>query len=277
MMDQYDMHTPVVVFYVQQGMFGVNANHVVEMIKAPQILQVPHLTPPVVGMMNQRNHIIPIADLRVLFGMEPMEQERQALIELLRQREQDHIHWLDELESSLRLQRAFTLTTDPHKCAFGQWYDHFHTDSVALEIVMNQFDIPHRHIHSLGVTLTTLAQQGKVELALLQLEEARAKQFKQFKQLTALFAKVRETIRTKMCETVIVVETAQRHFAIMADRLESVDTLTELPMPLPSTVHTSQQMYTTHSFRSRNCATLGLLLDIAAIPCQAFTADLSAA
>jgi purine-binding chemotaxis protein CheW len=46
--------------------------------------------------------------------------ESLAFVAMLEQRKQDHKRWLDELAASVREARAFTLTTDPHACAFGR-------------------------------------------------------------------------------------------------------------------------------------------------------------
>lgn len=35
----------------------------------------------------------------------------------MRQREQDHLRWVNELRTSIQERRPFTLTTDPHACA----------------------------------------------------------------------------------------------------------------------------------------------------------------
>lgn len=56
------MQTPIVLFYLQKRIFGVDATQVVEMVKAPQITHVPNMPPHVLGIINLRNHTIPIVD-----------------------------------------------------------------------------------------------------------------------------------------------------------------------------------------------------------------------
>ena len=197
-------------------------------------------------------------------GIEPLQQETDALIATLRQREQDHINWLTELEASIRQDRPFTLTTDPHKCAFGKWYDNYHTDNIALDIVMRQFDIPHKNIHALGITLCDLVQQGNKALALQTLEEARAKHFTE---LVKVFARAYNTVRNTFRETVIVVETAEKQFGVTVDRLESVELLAEPPEALPNSVYAGNTRYTTHTFRRAHSAIQGLMVELDAIPC----------
>lgn len=72
------------------------------------------------GFLPQKGSIIPVLNLRLMLGMATMEQETQTVLDTLKAREEDCITWLDELDVSVRKDRKFRLTTDPHTCKFGK-------------------------------------------------------------------------------------------------------------------------------------------------------------
>lgn len=120
------------------------------MLSTPEVRSVPQAAAAVRGLILLRNTTLPLVDLRTLFGLPTMASEAQAFVSMFEQREEDHRRWLNELESSVRENRPFTLTTDPYACAFGRWYDTFKTSNLLLEAVLNRFDGPHKRIHALG-------------------------------------------------------------------------------------------------------------------------------
>ena len=69
---------------------------------------------------------------------------------MLTEREKDHIEWVQALEDSLLNDTPFVKAKDPHKCAFGQWYDTFKSRDETLMEALSEFDKPHTQIHSLA-------------------------------------------------------------------------------------------------------------------------------
>jgi hypothetical protein len=84
----------------------------------------------------------------VSLGHLPFRDGVEAFCVVLGQRQQDHMKWLTESEASVAENRPFALTTDPHACAFGRWYDNFHTDDPWLAAAVRKLDAPRRRIHA---------------------------------------------------------------------------------------------------------------------------------
>ncbi len=135
-----------VIFKLADRLFGLSAADVKEMVALPEVRTVPNAPGSARGVTNLRGKVHVVWDLRQLLGLTTLRQETDALIQELTQREQDHKNWLAELERSIREQRAFTLTTDPHKCKFGIWYDTFKTENLILSSLLKKFDEPHQAI-----------------------------------------------------------------------------------------------------------------------------------
>ena len=140
------------------------------------------------------------------------------LIKTLKQREQDHIDWLDALEDSVQNGTPFTKATDPHKCAFGQWYDTFKPEDELLSDIMADFDVPHQHIHSLAEKLLTLVDEGEKQRALDILEKERNTTLTK---LRNLFAVARDRL-TSITRPVFVFVQARKS-QMIAIRLDAID------------------------------------------------------
>ncbi|GAB6176372.1 chemotaxis protein [Desulfobaculum senezii] len=64
-----------------QGYYGVNVAKVLEIIRMPQVTEMPEVThPSVLGAFNQRSHITPLVDLSMWLGKERTENEPPKVI-----------------------------------------------------------------------------------------------------------------------------------------------------------------------------------------------------
>jgi len=135
---------------------------------------------------------------------ETSEQHRIAdLLRLLKEREKDHLDWVNELEQALKNNTPFQKTTDPHACAFGRWYDSFKPDSPELAALMAKFDQPHQRIHALGKELIDMRKAGATEQALQELRKHRETTLKR---LLDLFSDARAMVSGSIRPTVIMLQ-----------------------------------------------------------------------
>jgi len=175
---------PFVLFRVKDGLYGIDSGCVQEIVVLPRAIRVPKTSPEIRGMINLRGRIIKLIDLRVQFGMLSLRVELDALIQLLREREQDHRNWLGELEACLRERRPFGMQRDPHKCKFGQWYDRFKTQDRLLQMTLPSMDAPHQAIHATADEALRRAESGDYQSAL---ELIAARKHRELAQLIKLF------------------------------------------------------------------------------------------
>jgi purine-binding chemotaxis protein CheW len=149
----------------------------------------------------------------------------------LGKREQDHINWLTELDNSIKEHREFKLTTNPHACAFGKWYDTYKATNVIMENHLRKFDAPHKRIHALGMEAVTLVKNSKVEEATALIEREKNVTLAL---LVNLFAEAKKLMRETVREIVIVLTHQGRSIGVSVDSIESVehlkeDTVDEIP------------------------------------------------
>ena len=140
---------PWVVFEVGENRYAVNSQHVFTIMILPEAVNHTPAEPASTrGFITLRGSVIPLLDMRGIFGILHRSEEQQALLEMLTHRKQDHLNWVEELEHSVAEDRKFPLATDPHKCKFGQWYDHYKTKNLMVSMSLRKIDEPHKRLHA---------------------------------------------------------------------------------------------------------------------------------
>ncbi len=211
-----DLREQWVLFSLDERRFGIPIPSVLEMVVLERVTPIPLAPRHVRGVINLRGGIITVLDLRERLALPRGDAAVAATIALLEEREQDHVRWLEELEGALREGRAFRLTTDPHACAFGRWYDAYQTDDIMLSLQLLKFDLPHRRIHALADVVLGLAANGALGEALAAIAEARASVLAEMR---GLFAETRRLLRASLLEVVIIVDVGGRRFGLAVDRV----------------------------------------------------------
>ncbi|MCP3891656.1 MAG: hypothetical protein GY702_22725 [Desulfobulbaceae bacterium] len=223
-MSEISIDMPWVIFHLLDEQFAVSANHVREMVAMPKVVTVPKTPNYVKGVINLRGQVIPVIDLRLKMGMTSMTEEADALVQLLDQREQDHKNWIADLESSVRERREFKLATDPHKCAFGKWYDNFDTDNRILAGCLAKFDAPHKKIHAIAIKVKKMEEEKDFDSAYEMINQTKVGELAE---MIRLFAEARSLLRESNREIALVIEWSERTMAVGVDSVETVEKLSE--------------------------------------------------
>ena len=163
------MHELYMIFQIEQTLLATFSTDIVEIMMAPHHFDsIPCAPKHLRGVCNHRGNIVSVYDTRVMMGLPSYLQERDVLIAMLHQREQDHRTWLAELEKSVQEKRRFTLQRNPHKCAFGKWYDtnrQSFSDNISIRLLLSQFDEPHQRIHAIADEIERYAAVSDYESA----------------------------------------------------------------------------------------------------------------
>jgi len=217
-------HYPYVVFSVNKQKMAVSSEKICSMVITPEASFVPHTSDYIRGVVNLRGNVIPLIDLRMRLGMPSFLEEINNFCLLMDQREQDHKNWLIELEASIKENRDFALATDPHKCAFGKWYDNYEPENYAVSSLLMEFDAPHQRIHGIAEKVISLEKEGKLDDACKVIEECHDNELTE---MIRLFTSMKKTYRAKRNEVTIVVESNTGNLAITVDNVESIEHFTD--------------------------------------------------
>lgn len=144
---------PHLVFKVQDNYYAIDSKHISSIMQYQGSEKLPNSSPEMVGIVIFREKAAPIIDIRSVFRLPTLDEEYQEFVEMLTQRSADHIHWVNELERSIETGEEFKLTTDPHQCAFGRWYDNYHTDNHSIMFHLRKIHDPHEKLHQAAVDM----------------------------------------------------------------------------------------------------------------------------
>ena len=209
-------------FFIQDMMFGIDVSNVLMLgQEVNQIQRLPVEERGLCGVVKFQGVLVPVLDYAHRIGVDSGMDSKQALIEQLNQREQDHIEWLNELELCIKSDKVFNKELDPEQCAFGHWYKMFDSRDQTLTELMQQFEQPHHQLHSYAEQLIQLSNQGNVEQAVELLEQARNTALKR---LQALFVRARDQIQSGMRPVLLYVTEDGKtpRYALLIDEINDV-------------------------------------------------------
>jgi methyl-accepting chemotaxis protein len=117
------------------------------------------------------------------------------------QREVDHLKWAEKVQSLLTDESVTTLDvqTDPHKCAFGVWYDgegrqHAEAFCPDLKPLLAAIDEPHQHLHESAIEIGQ-SYQADNEAAIEQAEQIyRSRTEPSLKEVQSLLTQINQTV-----------------------------------------------------------------------------------
>lgn len=219
-----DLH---IVFGIGGQRYALPHTHVVEMVQPPTAVPLPHAPDAVLGVINLRGTVMGLVDMRAALGLTSAAEENNALVSALVEREREHRDWLAELERSVLEEREFRMTTDPHACAFGRWFDGFRSANIVLEQTVSRFGKPHARIHAIAIQARKLVEAGQRDAALALINETR---HGDLALMIRLFAETREALASLQREIAIIVRTAVGStLAILVDTVDSIETLEPQP------------------------------------------------
>jgi purine-binding chemotaxis protein CheW len=226
-----------VTFRVGAETFGFEIQYVKEMLRMPGVHSLPSGSNDNLGVILLREEVIPVFDLRQRFGMDSQQRATDEMCELLRARRKDHENWLEELRLSVKEQREFSLTTDPHQCKFGKWYDSFKTDDPMLTRILARIAEPHREIHHLGQQVVEQQRQGNCERCRQIIDRGDSI----LNRLMVLFDEAIAQVMDSARQSLIVVGTAHCVLGVAVDEIQSVVRCHDEEIQAPDGIPGSEQ------------------------------------
>ncbi len=223
--------TRYVVVEINKNMYGISTAATVELMDSSttQITRVSHAPGYVQGVINHRGSIIPAIDTRSLLGFKSHQEGVQELESLLAQHEEDHAQWLQALKVSVDTGEPFAKATDPNKCAFGKWYNNIRENEAFIEsmtmgssaarAIFEQFDAPHKAIHSVAKRVLDLAVSGNREEAKQLINDTWEKDLVAMR---SLFDQLISTLRQIHTSMMIITEYGSQKIGLIVDQVHSV-------------------------------------------------------
>ncbi|MCP5058384.1 MAG: hypothetical protein GY937_16900 [bacterium] len=258
----------LVTFRVQSQYYAVPIESVVEMTLQTHIDPIVGSPVWVRGIMQLRDRVLPILDLRSRLGITDMSEEVDVLEAELLQHKQDHIRWLKTLEESCATGSRFELERDPTQCAFGLWFFSFKTEDAILSNQIAKFEGPHNRIHTLADRCLGMAANGQQDAAQKEVDAGREVDLGDMIRITD--ATVSE-MRERSHQMVVILRGEKENLGLAVDKVESVTTVDSEhvePRPLQdldssgSVPAPDEELLVTSVVRSENNGGLIQVLDV---------------
>lgn len=225
---QSEIVYPSIIFKLNGGLYAVGSKHVTAIVQLPAYQTVPDVPPAFIGIFTHRGQVVPLLGARVLFGMRSLKDEFEIFTNMLEQRKHDHIHWVAELERATAAKEPFTLATDPHKCAFGQWFYSYKPTNHAIAFQLAKIEGPHALLHGAAHDLTECEQN----CATCSRDECLKKKFQRIKEeymptIIHLLNETKEAFRASFHEMAIVLEDGGQSVGLVVDEVLAVEVLSD--------------------------------------------------
>lgn len=185
------------------------------------------------GIINMRGNLVPVIDLRVALGFEAITQEQEEMEYMLNQRIQDHIEWVTELERCLDEDDTFHLATDPHACAFGQWYDSYQTNVNTVAYHLRKIDEPHRKLHQTAIETFACPRHCDTCTRDTCLQTKLRTDAKKYRDTVVSLLEETKTVFRENIKTMCVVisDFGEKRVGLLVDEIIAVETLTMKTLP----------------------------------------------
>ena len=230
-------------FRIAGNLFAVPVNNISESIRYSAITKVPKLDKHILGVMNLRGKIVPVIDTRTRMGLTSLREERKAMIDQLKLREQEHINWVQTLENEVNQERKISVQRDPTLCNFGKWYIPYmkqleettqgknNSDNV-LTGLLRSFNEPHKKIHSVANDADEFMKAGDIKSAKKLIEQTKDTTLKL---MVKLFGSLYDALESQSQRDIIVIaKIDSTKFGFTVDAIDStfeIDELKEAPIP----------------------------------------------
>lgn len=231
-----ELDFPDIIFKLQEDTYAVSSRYILFISVLGDLTPTSGDDPRYKGTVIFNGKSVHVYDLRYIFGIHDFEAE---LNELVKGRIADHVNWVNKLEESVNKNIPFTLTTDPHACAFGKWYDNFKTDDTYLAMYLKQIEEPHMAIHETGKRVKQLMAAGKQDEAKAEIEQMKRTHFAKTKSLLEGMVQVYKD-GTK--EMLIMMKIADLHIGIAVDKIVGIKKLEDLT-PIPENMPRGKSKY----------------------------------
>lgn len=228
MMEQIqESEFPWLVFKIKDKLYTVNSKTITSIIMLPDVItKVPNLPDYMTGLIHLRGSVVPLVDLRKLFGLKSVQEEYEDFKLMIDKRKQEHIDWVNEFEHNIENNEEFNLNSNPHECAFGKWYDNFKSDYEAVNFHLNKIDEPHKKIHAAvdeAKSCSHNCEDCSREKCLRDiLQETKEKNMPY---LISLLDEVKDILSMQFKQMIIVLENENTHIGIIVDEVLSVENL----------------------------------------------------
>jgi chemotaxis signal transduction protein len=218
------------VFSAQDHLLALPYFDVIQIIDSPASIVIPDMPRSIRGVFDYMGEAIPLIDTRIRLSLTSRKEEVDNFVKIFMLRKQDHLNWIANLKTAVNRDEEIKVEKDPHKCAFGKWYDTYQAHTLKLASYMKRFDVPHRAIHHLAVQVEELIREGRKEQAKVLIQAA---ENDELIRLIELFDGFEDQMRQSYREYALIIGNNDRKFALAVDSIKYFEKMDEIVGNVP--------------------------------------------
>lgn len=208
-----------VTFRVQSKRYGVPIDSVVEMTQVQDAYPISGAPEWVLGMMQLRDSVVPILDLRLRLGFSRLKDELDCLNRELVTHRDEHVDWIDALVHDPAARAPSGYEKGLRVCGLRTWLDALAPSEAALAGAVHRLKGPDERLHAVVESSRELARRGDTAGARRALERA---QGFELKDLLQGFEGLLRDVRARERQMVVILSGAEENLALAVDHIDSV-------------------------------------------------------
>lgn len=226
----------LVTFLVGMEEYGFTIQSVQEILRVSKITEVPEVPPYVLGVLSLRNQLLPIIDIRRLFGMPSLVENKLHEIERI---ENNYKNWYSYFKYSVETEANNIRSIDSVDAL--NWIESFRTSSEIIGNILQKIRFLHQDLNfnTINLIKSKDAKSSKELKATLE----KNIQFV-FNQLMMTLNECKESVRKDIREDqrILVADINKNSIGILVDRMQQVIRVPEnIIDPPPSIVHVEKE------------------------------------
>lgn len=219
-------------FRVHSRRYGIPIESVAEMTQIHDFHPISGTPAWILGMMQLRNSVIPILDLRIRLGLSRLEDELARIECDLTRQQQDHVDWVRSLEQGCAAGAILETDHEPIRCSLQACLESLGEGDEDRLATLERLREPDARLHAAVASCRTTLARGDVEATRRALRRIRNEELGDLRD--AIDRVVRE-IRARGRQMIIVLRGADESLGIAVDHIDSVtgvETDQIVPRPL---------------------------------------------
>lgn len=227
-MNKSKLSSPWVLLDINNVIYATSCESVLSLNQLPKVTPLPDAPAEIRGVINFRGRLIQLVDTRTLLNIKTITNDINDFNTMIDQRCNDHLNWINTLEKTVLNNEEFTLQTNPHKCAFGKWYDSYDSKNtnIMFSTTFTKFDKPHKEIHQIGITAKELIEKGDKDAAVKLINDTKDTKLKE---MLGLFDDLKEAYNESRKEIAVVIgKNEQNCVSLSVDQIVAIEHLSEI-------------------------------------------------
>jgi purine-binding chemotaxis protein CheW len=221
-----------VTFRVQAKRYGVPIESVAEMTQLQDTYPISGAPGWILGMMQLRDSVVPILDLRLRLGFSCLQDELESLNRDLSTHRDEHVEWIRTLAADPDCRDAIEYEKELRACGLRSWLEALGPADPGLGGAVARLQGPDERLHAVVESGRELARRGDATGARRLFERARGFELKD---LLQGFDGLLRDVRGRGRQMVVILRGAQENLAVAVDHIDSVASVDAdqiLPRPL---------------------------------------------